>query len=79
MTRELFHWSYRHLNENANNLIKERKRAAREERETSDENKVGDRGEWMWGSETGRTTRQGGQGKWREVEERGGSNKGISG
>lgn len=27
---QLFHWSYRYLNENANNLIKERKRAERE-------------------------------------------------
>lgn len=43
MTRELFHWSHRHLNENANKLIKERKRAERErEQETSDGNKVED-------------------------------------
>lgn len=35
MTGELFQWSYRHLNENANNLIKGLERAKREkEKET---------------------------------------------
>lgn len=35
MTGELFQWSYRHLNENANNLIKGLERAEREkEKET---------------------------------------------
>lgn len=36
MTGELFHYSYRHLNENANSLIKGLERAEREKgRETS--------------------------------------------
>lgn len=38
VTGELFQWSYRHLNENANNLIKGLERAERErEKETQKE------------------------------------------
>lgn len=42
MTGELFQWSYRHPNENANNLMKGLERLEREsERETLRENREG--------------------------------------
>lgn len=41
MTGELFQWSYRHLNENANNLIKGLERAEREEKDTLNKNGEG--------------------------------------
>lgn len=51
MTGELFQRSYRHLNENANNLIKGLERAEREkEKETLNESREGNEKECGGGS-----------------------------
>lgn len=69
VTGELFQWSYRHLNENANNLMKGLERLEREnERETLKENREGneceveDRESWV--------SLMRGKDRWRNEEER---------
>lgn len=68
MTGELFQWSYRHLNENANNLIKGLERAERErEGETMNESREENEKRKLMREEGHRGTR--GRERWREVGE----------
>lgn len=66
---ELFFWSYRHLNENANNLIKECKRAEREGARRKKRHQIKTRLKTERMSRC-RTMRQKGRGENGDVEER---------
>lgn len=80
MTGELFHWSYRHLNENANNLIKGLERAERGRKRNQTKVLCRKRRSELEEVDERGTTRDRGRNRWRGMEEeRGANSEGIDG